>query len=68
MKIKKIIILILVGVFAFTLNVKANDYYISSYDIDMVVNENNTFDITETITTYFNVEKHGIYRTIPLKN
>jgi hypothetical protein len=34
----------------------------------MVVNENNTFDITETITAYFNVSKHGIFRKIPLKN
>lgn len=44
------------------------DYVIDSYDIDIVVNENNTFDITENITAYFNVNKHGIYRTIPLKN
>lgn len=44
------------------------DYVIDSYDIDIVVNENNTFDITENITAYFNVSKHGIYRTIPLKN
>lgn len=44
------------------------DYVIDSYDIDIVVNENETFDITEKITTYFNVSKHGIYRNIPLKN
>jgi len=44
------------------------DYVINSYNIDMVVNENNTFDITETITAYFNVSKHGIFRKIPLKN
>lgn len=44
------------------------DYEITSYNIDMVVNENNTFDITETITAYFNVSKHGIFRKIPLKN
>ena len=44
------------------------DYIIDSYNIDMVVNENNTFDITETITAYFNVSKHGIFRKIPLKN
>jgi len=36
------------------------DYVINSYNIDMVVNENNTFDITETITAYFNISKHGI--------
>lgn len=44
------------------------DYVISNYYIDIIVNENNTFDITENITAYFNVNKHGIYRTIPLKN
>jgi uncharacterized membrane protein len=44
------------------------DYVIDNYDINMVVNENNTLDITETITVYFNVAKHGIYRIIPLKN
>lgn len=44
------------------------DYEITSYDINMVVNENNTFDITETITAYFNIAKHGIFRKIPLRN
>lgn len=44
------------------------DYVIDKYDINTIVNENNTFDITETITAYFNVSKHGIFRTIPLKN
>ncbi len=44
------------------------DYVIDKYDINIVVNENNTFNITETITAYFNVSKHGIFRTIPLKN
>ena len=44
------------------------EYYLNSYDIKINVNENNTLDITETISAYFNVEKHGIYRKIPLKN
>ncbi|MBP5204651.1 DUF2207 domain-containing protein [bacterium] len=44
------------------------DYVIDSYNIDIVVNENNTFDITEQITTTFNVPKHGIFRKIPLSN
>ncbi len=44
------------------------DYVIDKYDINIIVNENNTLDITETITAYFNIPKHGIYRTIPLKN
>lgn len=44
------------------------NYVIDSYDINVKVNENNTFDITETITANFYVRKHGIIRTIPLEN
>ena len=44
------------------------DYVIDYYDVDIKVNENNTLDITETITAYFNINKHGIFRTIPLRN
>ena len=46
----------------------SNDYTIESYNINMIVNEDNTFDITENIIADFNVEKHGIYRKIPLRN
>jgi len=45
-----------------------NGYLINSYDINMVVNENNTFNITEKITVYFNEARHGIFRKIPLRN
>lgn len=34
------------------------DYTVESFDIDIVVNEDNTFDITERITVYFNTSKH----------
>ncbi len=44
------------------------DYVIDKYDININVNENNTLDITESIQAYFKTPKHGIYRTIPLKN
>ena len=47
---------------------KSYPYVIDKYNIDIIVNENNTFDITETITAYFNEARHGIYRKIPLKN
>ena len=47
---------------------QTGEYTIQSYNIDMIVNEDNTFDITEDITVYFNVARHGIYRKIPLKN
>lgn len=44
------------------------EYTLNSYDINIIVNENNTLSITEKIGAYFNVEKHGIFRKIPLKN
>lgn len=43
-------------------------YTIDKYDINIIVNENNTFDITEKITANFKEPRHGIYRTIPLSN
>lgn len=43
-------------------------YRLDSYNVDITVNENNTFRIVEKIGAYFNEPKHGIYRTIPLKN
>ena len=44
------------------------DYVIDKYDINIIVNENNSFDITEKITAKFNTEKHGIIRNIPMRN
>jgi len=44
------------------------EYVIDFYDVNIVVNEDNSFDITETINAYFNYPKHGIFRTIPLQN
>lgn len=44
------------------------EYTIESYDVNVIVNENNTFNITEKIDAYFNSPRHGIYRKIPLKN
>ncbi|MDO4369331.1 MAG: DUF2207 domain-containing protein [bacterium] len=44
------------------------DYTLNSYDINIIVNENNTLKITERIGAYFNISKHGIFRKIPLKN
>ena len=45
-----------------------SDYYIESYDIKMNVLENNTLEITENISAYFNQQKHGLFRKIPLVN
>lgn len=65
---KIVMFLTLLSVFCLPSKIKALDYSIKKYDIDIVVNENNTFDITETIDAYFYQSKHGIFREIPLKN
>ena len=44
------------------------DYYIESYNVDINVSNNNSYDIKETIVAYFNKEKHGIIRNIPTRN
>ena len=72
-KIIKISIFILLLVILLTNNVFAisssDGYQIESYNIDMNVNEDNTFDITETIEVNFTgYGKHGIFRKIPLRN
>jgi len=41
---------------------------LDSYDVNISVNEDNTYDITEKIGAFFNVPKHGIIRNIPLQN
>ena len=63
---KKIIVTFILLIIPFT--VKAYDYTIDKYEIYIKVNEDNSYDITENITANFNVQKHGIYRSIPLKN
>lgn len=71
MKKQPIVIGILISIifhFGITNATSVYSYVIESYTIDIEVNENNTYDITETIKANFNVPKHGIYRTIPLKN
>ena len=42
-------------------------FTISSYDIQMDVANDNTYQITETIKVDYSVPLHGIFRTIPLK-
>lgn len=54
--------------FLFSLNCYANDYDITKYDVEIVVDEHNKYSIKENIDTYFNVSKHGIIRRIPLFN
>ncbi len=71
-KIKSLILAIVISFFGIfnvqNVNASTSEYVIEKYKIDMVVNENNTFDITEEITANFLVQKHGIFRTLPLHN
>jgi len=58
--------LFFIGIF----NVNASDagYTIEKYNVDVKVNENNVYEITEIIDVHFDMLSHGIYREIPLKN
>lgn len=47
---------------------KYRDYYVSAYDIQIEVTENNTLNVTENITAVFNEPSHGIFRYIPTSN
>lgn len=62
------VFILAIGIISSDVYASNDEYYIESYDIKMDVNENNTFDITETIIANFNIEKHGIFRKLPLKN
>lgn len=42
-----------------------SNFVIRDYDIDMQVNEDDTYLITETIDVHFTKRSHGIYREIP---
>lgn len=80
MKFKKLLIVFLLSISLFTSvnaeEIESNEntiysnyqYIIEKYDVDMVVNKDNSYDITETITANFKVDKHGIFRKIPIKN
>ena len=43
-------------------------FCIKNFSVEMKVNEDNTFDITENIDVNFTEYKHGIYRDIPVRN
>ena len=43
-------------------------YTFDSHDVDIKVNQNNSFDISETIIADFDTPHHGIYMTLPLFN
>ena len=61
----------LVAIFASPSSTKAgavdDGYTIQNYDIKIDVKENNVLYIKETIEVFFHEQRHGIYRTIPIK-
>lgn len=40
------------------------DYYIKDYRVDVTANSDRSYDVVETISVYFNVESHGIFRKL----
>lgn len=76
-KILNILILFVVMMFvnvsfasSYTATSTQNGYEITNYDVTIYVNEDNSYSITENIIAWFSssATKHGIIRTIPLKN
>ena len=66
---KCLIVMIFLAALLMPLEVFAKyDYIVNSYNVNIVVHSNNTFDITENIGVYFNVPRHGIFRELPLRN
>lgn len=55
-------------IFSFgNVNALNENFEITNYKVKMIVNEDNSYEITETIDVKFNTERHGIIRSIPLR-
>ena len=71
--ISRMLAVLVVSVFAAALcfvpqqALAASNFLITDYDIQVVVNEDDTYEVTETISVHFTLPSHGIYRTIPLR-
>lgn len=48
-------------------NMPAQGFSITQYDIDVVIQENGSLKIRETIDVFFTEQKHGIYKDIPTR-
>ena len=56
-------------VLPFSAKATADGFTITKYDVKIIVNENNTLDVTETINVVFDqYGKHGIKRSLPLSS
>ena len=66
---KTIILLLITAVFLLPAQgVSATEdagYFIQDYHVEVVVNTDRSFDVTETIDVWFHESSHGIYREIP---
>lgn len=63
-----VICLICFFTFDITVFASSSNYKITKYDVNINVNSNNSYDITEDIKVHFNISQHGIYRKIPTIN
>lgn len=50
----------------FLIQLSYNNYCLKGYDIQMKVNRDNCYEVTEKILADFEVPKHGLYRDIPI--
>lgn len=65
---KKILIFVFCLLFlgpALSAQAQTNDFEIKSFHADLIVNEDGTLDVLETIQVNFNTERRGIFREIP---
>lgn len=63
------LILLLSSAFpAFADSYGSRPYYITAYNVDIDVTEDNILQVTEDIDVQFNSARHGIYRYIPVSN
>lgn len=70
-----ILLILVIGVFAFvfiqnllstpTLQDNSHEYQITKYDANIIIDEHNVLNITETLNVHFSVASHGIFRAIP---
>jgi len=70
-RVTRIAVLVMAIIMCFamtTVSALGYSYSTDSYDVDVVVKEDNTYTIEEKISVNFFEHKHGIYRYIPMGN
>jgi uncharacterized membrane protein len=64
---KTILLLALIFIVFATGESKTQHFTINNFQSDIVIDEDGSFTVSETITVNFHREKHGIYREIPFR-